>query len=602
MVVLVRRRAMARALQRGGLPLDIWKRILKMLRPHKLRLTLGLVVAILVIFTQLYIPQVTRSLVDNVVEGGRIEMLVPLIITILLLVLARASMRYFRSWMFERVSQDYVYDVRTGLYDHLSEMPFEFYDKHRIGEIMSRMTGDIEGLRNFVGGGVLQVLENFCYFVGSIIFLFMMNVPLTLVLLVAGPLVVFLAQRYNKKIRPAFSSIREQNATLSNRTQENISGVRVVKAFAREKYEKDMFSKDNMHLLDLHLAATKINANYGPALDVVGSLCTPILILVGGIMTINGQITLGTLVAFNSYLWMIAGPLRMLANLINMTAQASTSAEKLFYYMDFGANIKDKEGAVVSDPFRGHVKFDNVTFGYGDGMVLKNISIDLKPGKSLAIMGATGSGKTSVVNLIARFYDVTEGSITVDDIDVRDWKLKELRSHIGFVMQETFLFSESVENNVKFGRPNETQEAAAEAARMAQGLDFINALPAKWDTVIGERGMGLSGGQKQRVAIARALLINPGILVLDDATSAVDMETEHAIQAELAKAMKDRTTIVIAHRISSVKNADEIIILEGGEIAERGTHTELLEKKGLYYQMVRDQYKDFESVLEGRLA
>ncbi len=575
-----------------------------MCRPHALPMIVGVVLALAAVSTRLIIPLFTRQVVDNVVRAGETWLLPRLLVSIFALVLLRSAATYVRGILLEGVSQSAIFDLRTGLYRHLSEMPFRFYDQHRIGEIMSRMTGDIEGLRNLLAGGFLNLLENFVYFFGSIVFLFTLNVKLTLCLIVFAPLVAYIAYKYHKVIRPAFSEIREQNAVLNTRTQENIAGVRVVKAFANEEYEKEAFRKDNEKQRNLNLRATWIATNYNPVLDLIGSLCTPMLLIVGGFMVTRGEITLGTLVAFNGYIWMLNGPMRNLGGMINQLAQASASADKLFYYMDLGASIRDKPDAV--DPgreaFRGHVRFEDVSFSYGDSPVLQHIDIDLAPGKTLAIMGATGAGKTTVCSLMARFYDVSSGRVSVDGIDVRDWKLKALRSRIGFVMQETFLFSETLDQNVLFGCPDAPLSHAEDAMTMAQGMEFVTHMPHGWDTVVGERGLGLSGGQKQRVAIARALAIEPGILVLDDATSAVDMETEHEIQRQLHSFMKDRTTIVIAHRISSVKNADEIVVLEEGRIAERGNHQSLMKARGLYYQMVQDQYKDFTASLEGQVG
>lgn len=577
--------------------MEVLKRIARMCRPHAKFALIGFVALLAANATRLILPLISGWMVDDVIKDGQMGKLMPLCGAILVLTVLRAVSNYIRGVSFEKLSQNFCFDLRTGLYRHLSEMSYHFYDTNYIGEIMSRMTGDIEGLRNLLAGGVVQICENSIWFFGSLIFLFFINWKLALVMVCIAPIVAFIAIRFRKKIHKAFKDVREQNAVLSTKTQENISGVRVVKAFAQEEHEKEAFSVENRKQLSLLLRTTYIWSDYVPVLDFLGSFCTPLLLGIGGAMVIRGTLTLGALVSFTGYIWMITGPMRMLGNLINMLTQATTSAEKLFYYQDLGAGIKDKEKTTFPQPFRGHVKFDHVTFGYGGETVLNDVTIDVPAGSTCAVMGATGTGKTSVVNLLGRFYECREGAVTIDGVDVKDMPLKSLRDRIGYVMQETFLFSESIENNIRFGRPEAPMDQVVAAAKAAEADEFIRQMPQGYDTIVGERGLGLSGGQKQRIAIARALLYDPTILVLDDSTSAVDMETEHEIQRHLKTVMKDRTTFIIAHRISSVKNADQILVLDkSGRIAERGTHDELLAKRGLYYDMYQDQYRDFESI------
>ena len=576
--------------------MDTIKRICRMCKPHARYFWIGFVGLILADITRLVAPLISGWMVDDVIKGGMTEKLIPLCIALLGLTLVRAVSNYVRGVTFEKMSQNFVYDLRTGLYRHLSEMSYKFYDKNYIGEIMSRMTGDIEGLRNLLAGGVLQIVDNALWFFGSLIFLFFINWRLALVMVCIAPIVAVIAIKFRRKIRLAFRDVREQNAVLSTKTQENISGVRVVKAFAQEEHEKAAFDVENRKQLKMFLRTTYIWSDYVPVLDFLGSFCTPLLLGIGGAMVIAGTMSLGDLVAFTGYIWMITGPMRMLGNLINMLTNAITSAEKLFYYQDLGADIKDVENPKFPAEFKGHVKFDHVSFGYSDETVLYDLNIDVPAGTTCAIMGATGTGKTSIINMLGRFYECRKGAVTIDGIDVKEMPIQRLRDRIGYINQETFLFSESIENNIRFGRPDAPFDKVTAAAVAAQAHDFIMDMPEKYDTIVGERGVGLSGGQKQRIAIARALLYDPTILVLDDSTSAVDMETEHEIQKHLRSVMKDRTTFIIAHRISSVKNADQIIVLDGCTVAERGTHDELLEKKGLYYRMYQDQYRDFENI------
>lgn len=579
--------------------MDILKRIGGLIKVYQKRVYLGLFLQLVVIVTLLLAPYITKDIVNQVIPNRDMARLVPLAAMLMGMVLLRAVANYSRGLIMERVSQNVVYDLRTGLYSHLQELPYEFYDHNRVGEIMSRMTGDIEGIRNLIAGGIITVFDNSLKFIGGLVFMTFMSWQLTLALIIIAPILSVTAWQFNKRIRPVFRSIREQNAVLNTRTQENLAGIRVVKAFAREDYEEKMFLRDNQELLRLNLKATWVWSNFVPLMEVMSSLCTPIMIGVGGTLLFRGEMDLGTLIAITGYIGLITNPMRQLSNIINMLAQAVTSAEKLFYYVDFGASIKDDEDAVEPEKFEGHVKYDHVTFSYGGRDVLSDISFEALPGQTIAVVGSTGSGKSTLVSLMGRFYDIKSGSVEVDGVDVRHHKLKPLRRHIGYVMQDTFLFSDTLADNIRFGEPDASMERVVAAARNAQAEEFIDHMPNGYEEIVGERGTGLSGGQKQRTAIARALLINSSILIFDDSTSAVDMETEYEIQQALKRLPGKRTTFIIAHRISSVKNADQILVLDDGRIAERGTHAELLKQHGIYYGMVRDQYRDFEKLTAG---
>ena len=569
--------------------MDTIKRIGGLIRPYRRKIILGLSLQLLVILTRLVAPYVTKTVVNDVITNQQYDLLLPLCGAILGLALVRGFSNFGRSMTFERMSQNAVWDLRTGLYAHLEELPYQFYDKHRVGEIMSRMTGDLDAVRNLLAGGIVTVFDNALCFVGALIFMMTMSWQVTLMILAMTPIISVLAWRFNKKIRPVFRQIREQNATLNTRTKENLAGMHVVKAFAQEPYEEERFNAENQELLRLNLKASWIWSNFVPLMDLMGALCTPVALVGGALLIARGEMDIGTMVGVTGYIWMLVNPMRQLSNIINMLAQAVTSAEKLFYYVDFGAAIREPETPRQPEKYAGHVVFDHVNFSYGDHPVLRDICLEAKPGETIAVMGATGSGKSTLVSLLGRFYDIQSGSIQIDGIDVREHSLKPLRRKIGYVMQDTFLFSDSIADNIRFGQPDAEMPRVERSAKVAQATEFIEHMPAGYETVVGERGLGLSGGQKQRVAIARAVLIDPAILVLDDATSAVDMETEYQIQQELKEVLKNRTTFIIAHRISSVKNADQILVLEDGAIAERGNHKELMAKGGIYYQMVMDQ-------------
>ena len=564
-------------------------RIIGLYKPYRRIIAFALTLELVAIVSRLIVPRLTARVVNDVITDGKYDMLIPLCIAILALTVVRSMSTYTRSMSFQKASQDVIYDIRTELYDHLQQMPWEFYDKNRVGEIMSRMTGDLNNIRNFLGNTFFLAFTNGISFIGSFVFMMFMSWQVTLMVLVMAPVIALIARRFNKTIRPVFREVREQNAVLNTRTQEDLAGMHVVKAFAREDYEEGRFEKVNRDLLKKNLTASLVWSNYMPFMDLLSQLCTPITLAGGALMVAIGAMNIGELVGVTGYIWMLTNPMRMLANIINAAAQAVTSGEKVFYYTDLGPSIREDEDAISPEEFKGHVVFDHVTFTYGDRDVLKDICLEAKPGETVAVMGATGAGKSTLITLMGRFYDIQKGRILIDGIDVRKQKLKPLRQHIGFVQQDNFLFSDTIADNIRYGEPKADMDKVRQSARVARADEFIDNCPQGYDTVVGERGMGLSGGQKQRTSIARAVLISPSILVLDDSTSAVDMETEYEIQQQLKEVLRDRTTFIIAHRISSVKNADQIIVLKDGEIAERGKHRELMELGGIYAGMVRDQ-------------
>jgi ATP-binding cassette subfamily B protein len=565
------------------------RRILGLLKPYRGKVLLGFLFQTVVIVTRLIQPLITRQVVNDVIIAGRHQLLAQLCLTLLGLSLTRAVSSYVRVQMMERASQNVAYDLRTGLFRHLQTMSFSFYDRNRVGEIMSRMTGDLEGVRDYLAGGIITMFEQGITFFGALVFMFTLSWQATLTILAMLPLIAWIAFRFRSRIRPAFREAREQTATLNTRVQENLAGIHVVKAFVREQYERELFEQENRKLLGVNLKITDIWRTYVPIMHGLSEICTPLVLATGSVLIATGHMDIGTLVGVTGYIWMLTQPMRMLSQIINSMTRASTSAEKIFYYLDLGPSIRDDENPQTVSERKGRVEFDRVAFSYDQQPVLQDISFVAEPGQTIAIMGATGAGKTSLVRLLSRSYDVISGRVLVDGVDVRKQRLKELRCGIGYVPQETFLFSESLFENIRFGRPDASLDAVVAAARAAQAEEFIEEMPLKYETVVGERGVGLSGGQKQRTAIARALLIDPSILVLDDATSAVDMQTEYLIQQHLERSIQGRTTFIIAHRMSSVKNADLILVLNQGRIAERGSHQELMALKGEYWQMWQDQ-------------
>ena len=573
--------------------MDVLKRIAQWVSPYRKMVFQGLILMVIAISARMVLPYLTAVLVNDVLPARDMSLLLKLCALLVAVTAVRAVILYRRGMIFERVSQNVVYDLRTKLYAHMQELSYTFYDMHHVGEIMSRMTGDIDGVRVLIINACMGMTESVLFFVLSLLSMGLMSWRLMLVMLIFCPLIAYVAVKFRAIIRPVHTSIREQNAVLNTKTQENIAGVRVVKAFAQEQNEMRSFYDENQFILNLHLKATRIWSTYFPLLDMVASLATPLLLLFGGMMVINGTLSLGMLVGATGYVWMIVMPLRQVASYVNQTTNGIVSAEKLIYYLDLGSRVRNPQEPVEPVSRRGQVDFDDVRFSYDRAAVLGGIDLHVAPGQTVAIMGATGTGKTTLTTLLGRYYDVTGGALRVDGIDVRAQDLHALRHSIGQVMQETFLYSETIADNIAFGRPNATLDEIVAAAKVAQADEFIRQMPLGYDTVVGERGLGLSGGQKQRVALARAVLFDPKILVLDDATSAVDMETEAEIQEALKAVMAGRTTFVIAHRISSVRQADQIVVLQNSLIAERGTHRELLAARGLYYEMFMDQTRDF---------
>ncbi len=580
--------------------MEILKRIFRYCSRYRRKMIAACIFLILYIAVNLITPTISGIIVDDVIKGGKREMLSVLLLILLVGSVLKSAAMYFRGILFESFSQDCLYDLRNDMYTHLQQLPFSFYDNNRIGELMSRMTGDLEGVRVFLASGIPVLMENGVYFFGTAVILFIQNAKLAVATLLVTPSIAYCAYRFNQVVRPVFSEIREQQATLNTVTQENITGVRMVKAFAREDYETGKFEKENRRNRVLNIKSSRIWGKYFPAMDFISGICLILLIWFGGRMVGRGEISIGTVVTFNGYLWMLIMPMRMLGWIINMMAQAITSGQRIFDVLDTGTTIREPVSPYDPEEFRGDVSFQDVTFRYREQPVLLHVNFQAPAGSTIAIMGATGAGKTSVINLIERFYDRSSGSIRIDGVEIQDWSIRRLRSEIGIVLQDTFLFSDTIEGNILYGKPDATREEVIQAAKMADAHDFISETPQGYDTIVGERGTGLSGGQKQRIAIARALIKDPKILIMDDCTSAVDMDTEYKIQKALKEVQKDRTTFIIAHRISSVKNADEILILENGRIVERGNHEQLMNRKGRYYEMVRQQYHDLDKLEEFR--
>ena len=547
---------------------------------HILALCISAVTSVMLLIN----PYLTAILVDEVIVGGNTEPLIRILMLMLGFKVLREGMRYLMVITLERTSQNTVYNLRTRLFTKLQHQDMRFFDRYRTGDLMTRMSADVDWCRHFLSYLDYVATDSVVMFLSTSIYFFFVNWKLALILVCVTPLLMIITKVYSGKVRPLFVDMRDKLSDMNTAAQENIAGNRVVKAFAREEHEKAAFDQRSGAFRDANLDINKLWLSFYPAIEVLANAMTLITVFIGGLFMIQGNLTAGGLSIFTSLSWALSNPMRNLGNLLNDWQRFSTCATKVMQLDLSRPAIVDGDNTVAHDRVQGKVEFRNVSFAYDGQNVLRDVSFTAEPGQTIAIMGPTGSGKTTVIQLLARFYDVQKGEILVDGCNVRQWKLQELRHGIGTAIQDVFLFSDTAEGNVAFGNQELTLEEVRDFARRADADGFIEKLPEGYDTIIGERGVGLSGGQRQRIALARALAMRPGILIMDDTTSAVDMETEQYIQRQLRELPYDCTKIIIAQRISSVKDADQILILKDGEINERGTHAELLRQKGYYYQ------------------
>ncbi len=535
-------------------------------------------------------PFITRSLIDDVIVGGNTQILMKLLFGLLGIGFGRAVFQFVKEFTFDYTSMSIGSKIRIGLFKHVQKLSIRFFDKNNTGELMARVKDDVDNIWNALGYVGMLAIECIIHTICVLVCMVSISPVLTIIPIVIMPIVAYTAVVLEKKIGKVYDDLSEENAALTTVVQENLTGVRVVKAFAREDYEIEKFRKHNKNYYDLSMKQSKISLKYNPNISFLTRLLLLLVVLVGGGFVIMDKISLGDLGAFTEYANNIIWPMEMIGWLSADMASGLASAKKIRKIWNEVPEIADKEDAKDLGRAKGEVEFDNVSFNINDTQVLNNVSFKVPAGKTLGIMGVTGSGKTSIINLIERFYDATDGKVMLDGNDVKDITTQSLRANISVVMQDVFLFSDSIKENISIGRrDNITDELIESSAQSARAAGFIGKLSDKYETVVGERGVGLSGGQKQRISIARAIAKQAPVLILDDSTSALDMETEYEIQKEL-EAMKNTTKIIIAHRISAVKQADEIIVLEGGSIAERGTHDELMANKGIYYDTYNAQY------------
>jgi len=563
-------------------------------------MALGVILTIIVSALNMVNPSVSGRIVDRVITGGEHNLLIRFILIMICCTFAKAVLRYLYQLIFEHCSQNVMRTMRQDLYAHIQTLDFSWFDKSPTGNVMTLLTSDLDMVRHFVAWSFYQIIENSLIYIFSIMVSMQINIKLTLAFMIVAPFVSFLIWRFKIQIRPSHLRVRDQFAVLNTRAGENIAGNRVVKAFVREEYEKDKFDLENTAYKDRNIENADIRIKYTPAIEAICGTLPVILILFGGYLVMNGEMTLGQIVTFNGLMWAFTQPINMFGILVDNMQRFSACAQRLYELHCTKpkiVNTKEVISCLNEDKspreFEGRVEFRNVSFAYDasddSAKALKNVSFCIKPGMTVGILGPTGSGKSTVAKLLCRYYDVTEGEILVDGIDVRKYDLQYLRRNIGITMQDVFLFSDSVVENIRFANPDASFEEVEKAAKLARVKDFIGDLTEGYDTVVGERGVGLSGGQKQRIALARLFLANPKIMILDDTTSAVDTETEERIRKSIKEQSNGHTSFIISHRISSFENADIILVIENGVITQSGTHDELLKEDGYYKHVYQNQ-------------
>lgn len=574
---------------------QVLRRVFGYLQPYWKQETGAYVCLVLMLAINAAIPQFTRWIIDKGIEGRQVDVLTWSVLALLGLTIFKGVLNYFQGLFTETVSQNVAFDLRNEIQRKLTQLSFSFHDQSETGELLSRAVQDVERVRFLTGRASLRIFEALLTLVITAVILLTMDFQLGMLILITVPFLIYQALRYGTRFRPLSMQVQKQLARLTTTVEQNLRGSRVVKAYAQEEAEIARFDHENKSWFDLSNRSARLQSINQPLLFLIANLGMVATIYYGGSQVIHNQISIGTVIAFISYIGQLVDPVRRLGMMIPAVAIAGSASERIFDVLDTVSEVRDAPDAKALGPISGRVRFDHVSFQYGRNKILNQISFDIQPGQKVALLGLTGSGKSSIINLIPRFYDPTEGRILIDDTDIRGVTLQSLRSQIGIVLQETTLFASTIRENIAFGREDASDEEVEQAARAAQAHEFILQTAKGYQTRVGERGVTLSGGQKQRIAIARALLLDPRILILDDATASVDTETEHLIQLALNNLVKGRTTFVIAHRLSTVRNADLILVLESGTISARGTHEELLASSSIYRSIYHQQLKKQES-------
>ena len=561
-------------------------------RRYRFGMAAGLFMSVLVAAMNMVNPLVTGSIVDKVIKGGQHELLFKLIAIMLCVVVGKSILRYSYQVIFEHCSQNVILKMREDLYAHIQKLDFSWYDNAPSGNVMTLLTSDLDKVRHFVAWVLYQILENSLIYIFSIITLASINWKLTLAFLVIAPPVLFLVHKFKIHIRPAHMKVRDQFAVLNTRVGENIEGNRVVKAFVREGYETERFEKENEAYKDVSVANADMRVKFLPWIDALCQVLPVILIMFGGYLVIQNEMTIGQLVTFNGLMWAFIQPINMFGMLVDNTQNFAASADRLYELWKVDSKIKNPEGVENSEgklKIEGRVEFRNVNFAYNETPVIKDMSFVIEPGTTVGILGPTGSGKSTIANLMCRYYDADSGEVLIDGKNVKDYNLQDLRRNVGITMQEAFLFSDTVEGNIAFAKPEASFEEVEAAAELARVKEFIGDLTDGYDTIVGERGVGLSGGQKQRIALSRLFLADPKVMILDDTTSAVDNDTEYKIRQSIKSQSKGHTAFIISHRVSSFENCDVILVIQDGKIVDKGSHEELISRDGYYREVWAEQ-------------
>ena len=576
--------------------MNLYFRALKYVKPYILRGICAAICTAIAAGGTAYLPWIIKDMVDQVLKEKNTEMLNYIVISIIVVFIIRGIAFYGQSYLMNYVGQRVIIDIRKAVFEKLQRLSLDFYDKNKTGTIMSYVTNDVNALQSAMVENVVEMVTESVILIASIVMMIYLDWRLFLVTFSTFPVVLLFIDQFGKRIRKSGSRIQEASADITSVLQETVSSARVIKSFVREEYEINRFDKENMNNFRANMKYAQLSATLTPTIEFVAAVGVTIILWYGGNSVIDGTITAGSLVAFLTYSVNISNPIKRLSRVIGNIQRAMAAAQRVFDVLDLPETIKNLPEAKALPTVKGQVSFNNVSFSYNPGeQVLNNVSFNVKPGEMIAFVGPSGAGKSTVASLLPRFYDVTDGSITIDGEDIRRVTLDSLREQVGIVPQETVLFNGSVYDNILYGRLDATKEEVEAAAKAANAHNFIMELPNGYQTMLGDRGVNISGGQRQRISIARAILKNPQILILDEATSALDTESERVVQEALDRLMIGRTSFVIAHRLSTIKNADKIMVLEKGTLAEMGTHEELMAKDGLYAHLYKIQYRSKET-------
>ncbi|MBU0472864.1 MAG: ABC transporter ATP-binding protein/permease [Bacteroidetes bacterium] len=573
----------------------LMKRLLSFVKPYKKYVVLAIIINIVVAALLAIRPLLIKVAIDDYIVNSNYKGLITISVVLFAALMFQAVIQYFLTYYTQLMGQNIIYDLRVKLFAHVQKLSLKYFDKTPIGRIVTRVTNDVESLEELFSSGIVMIFSDVFQIVWILIFMFAMEWELTLVSLSVLPILIYATFLFRKKVREAYRDVRFHLARLNSYTQEHITGMSIIQLFSKEKKEKEIFSEINEAHKKSNINSIFYYAVFYPIVEILSSAAVALIIWYGGGNIIQGTMTIGVLFAFIQYTEMFFRPIRDLSEKYNIMQTAMASSERIFKLLDNNTMIQDPEVPKALYNFRGNVDFKNVWFAYNsDDYVLKDISFSVNAGETVAIVGATGAGKSSIINLLNRFYDINRGNILVDGIDLREISKSDLRNQISIVLQDVFLFSGTISSNINLGDESITKEQIIEAAKIVGADSFISKLPNQYDEEVKEKGATLSVGQKQLVSFARALVFNPRILILDEATSSVDTETEMLIQNAIKKLLVGRTSIVIAHRLSTIQNSDKIIVLHKGEIKEVGTHQQLLTKKGIYFKLYQLQYKDQE--------